>query len=291
MNRKLHPKESIEYQRLPAMGDITLLNATYYQQHFSRHTHDGYAFGIITAGRLDFSYQKKNWHALPGDINLVVPGEVHDGHSIQQIGWSYRMLYLPPEILKNAVQQITGNKKLPWFLPGSITQSPLADSLATLYHCLTEPATEQLQKESLLLYWLTAFIKQYGEQKSTTDRIGKEPLAISKTIEYLHQNFTQPITLQTLSEIAGLSAYHLLRSFEKSTGLPPHLYQQQLRIAQAKLLLTEGYTPAATALQSGFFDQSHLTRHFKKITGLTPACYQKAMIHPAKIKKAPLPGC
>ena len=76
-----NPKERIVHQHITLSCPIDLLQATYYQQHFSRHTHDGYAFGIITSGQLDFSYRHKNWHALPGDINLVIPGEAHDGNA------------------------------------------------------------------------------------------------------------------------------------------------------------------------------------------------------------------
>ena len=274
-----HLKEKIVHQHIALSCDIDLLQAAYYQQHFSRHTHAGYAFGIITSGQLDFSYRHKNWHALPGDINLVVPGEAHDGNAKDAQGWSYRMLYLPAGLLRNALCQRTGKDTLPCFMPGCISQSPLAAHLAELSLCLCNPALEPLQKESALLAWLIAFIEQYSDQVLPAYHLGQEPLAISYATDYLHNHYNSRISLHTLAEITNLSPYHLLRTFEKFVGLPPHLYQQQLRIEKARQFLTAGYPPAQVAVSTGFTDQSHFTRQFKKIMGLTPACYQKTMKH------------
>ncbi|MGL5270432.1 MAG: AraC family ligand binding domain-containing protein [Selenomonadaceae bacterium] len=270
-------KERIIHQHLALSGGIDLLQAEYFQQHFNRHSHDGYAFGIITGGQLDFFYQHKNWHAIPGSINLTVPGEVHDGQAKDTNGWSYRMIYLPARLLQEAARQLTGRDTLPWFLPGCIDQSPLAFSLSILHNCLADPAIDVLQKESALLYWLTAFIEAYGEENLPTFHLGQEPLAISRSLAYLQENFTQPISLQALADIAKLSKYHLLRTFVKVVGMPPHLYQQQLRIQKAKVLLAAGNSAAAVAIDTGFVDQSHFSRQFKKITGLTPSLYKKTM--------------
>jgi AraC-like DNA-binding protein len=272
------PKDAIVCKHIPLFGGFELLQATYYRQRFSRHTHAGYAFGIITNGQLDFSYRHQSWHALPGDINLVVPGEAHDGQAKDATGWSYRMLYLPASILQNAAYQLTEHDQMPWFLPGSIEHSPLASSLAVLHSCLADTAADSLQQESALLYWLTNFICYYGDLKKCKYPVGQEPAAISRIIDYLHTKYAETIPLQKLATIAGLSPYHLLRAFEKSTGLPPHLYQQQLRIQKAKTLLAQGHPPAIVALSTGFYDQSHLTRQFKKITGLTPVGYQKTIL-------------
>ena len=271
------PKELISARHLVLSSGLDLLQASYHRQHFNRHAHDGYAFGIITRGQLDFFYRHQNWHALPGDINLVVPGEVHDGQAKNSDGWAYRMIYLPPAILQNAFCQLTGHEDLPWFLPGSIGKSPLAAPLASLHACLSDTGIDSLQKESALLCWLTAFIQRYSQAKISHTAPGAEPLAVARVLDYMQTEFTHAISLQTLANIAHLSSYHLLRVFEKTVGLPPHLYQQQLRIQKAKQLLATGQPLAVTALSTGFFDQSHFSRQFKKITGLTPAGYQQSM--------------
>ena len=58
--------------------------------------------------------------------------------------------------------------------------------------------------------------------------------------------------------------------FAREVGLPPHRYQTQVRIAQAKRLLICGVPLEQVALETGFSHQSHFGRHSKQIVGVTP---------------------
>jgi AraC-like DNA-binding protein len=80
--------------------------------------------------------------------------------------------------------------------------------------------------------------------------------------------------LKELSKIAGLSRYHLLRSFRSRFGLPPHAYQMQLRVLHAKEFLFAGMAAKDAAQEAGFCDQAHLTHALRRSTGVTPGCMQ-----------------
>ena len=257
------------------LGSVEVMEASYQKQSFSRHTHDCYAFGVIAAGRLDFSYQNRNWQANPGDINLVIPGEVHDGHGAKDIGWSYKMLYMPVEFMREINFELIGTDALPYFPQGVISHSFIADNLSVLHETLFDDEGTLLQQESMLRQWLTSFIAAYSEQKIKLVKVWKEERAVRLTMEYLREHFTDNVKLKDLAKVAELSPYYLLRVFKASVGIPPHLYQQQLRVWKAKQLLADGFSLAAISSETGFADQSHFSRQFKKITGLTPARYQK----------------
>jgi AraC-like DNA-binding protein len=70
-----------------------------------------------------------------------------------------------------------------------------------------------------------------------------------------------------------LSRFHLMRSFCKEFGLPPHAYASQVRLIAAKQLLATGQKPAEAAAAVGLYDQSHLNRLFKRAYGITPGVY------------------
>ena len=273
--QEINCKDKINCKCLPQLGSVQVLEASYRKQNFSRHTHDCYAFGFITAGRLDFSYQHKDWQANRGDINLVVPGEVHDGHGASNFGWSYKMLYLPVEIVREANFSLTETDTLPYFLPGVISDKIFAKGLQELHEILSDEAIPFLQQESLLWQWLGAFISVYAGQKKKSLNSGKEDTAVKITKEYLEHHYANSVSLKDLAAVTKLNPYYLLHVFKNAVGIPPHLFQQQLRVQKAKTLLAAGSTLTAVAYETGFADQSHFSRQFKKITGLTPAGYQK----------------
>jgi hypothetical protein len=66
-----------------------------------------------------------------------------------------------------------------------------------------------------------------------------------------------------------------LQDFGRQIGVPPHAYQNHVRVERGRALLSAGASPAETAAQVGFADQSHFTRHFRRILNVTPAAYAR----------------
>lgn len=56
--------EHVKFWRDPDLQDVELLRATYVTHAFSRHTHEGYAIGVIESGVEAFTYRGEN-HAAP----------------------------------------------------------------------------------------------------------------------------------------------------------------------------------------------------------------------------------
>lgn len=83
----------------------------------------------------------------------------------------------------------------------------------------------------------------------------------------------ETVTLEQLAAVSALSRFHLVRSFTKQFGLPPHAYLLEVRIKKAQALLRSGMSCLEVAPSVEFADQSHFTRHFKKIMGVTPSRY------------------
>lgn len=120
-----------------------------------------------------------------------------------------------------------------------------------------------------------SFYQRLCRSKEKTLNFGKEDAAVKITKEYLEQHYANSVSLKDLAEVTKLNPYYLLHVFKNAVGIPPHLFQQQLRVQKAKALLAAGSVLTAVAYETGFADQSHFSRQFKKITGLTPAGYQK----------------
>ncbi|MDJ0742613.1 MAG: AraC family ligand binding domain-containing protein [Xenococcaceae cyanobacterium MO_167.B27] len=57
-----------------SLGNLELLRATYIAHTFSRHSHEGYAIGVVEEGIEGFRYQGANYIALPSSIPIIGAG-------------------------------------------------------------------------------------------------------------------------------------------------------------------------------------------------------------------------
>jgi AraC-like DNA-binding protein len=185
----------------------------------------------------------------------------------------FRSLNVKPEIMQKAVFEITGQEYLPRFFPHVLFQSELTACLRELHQRITEEETD-FKKEELFLLLIEQLLEECSEAPAASFLPEPSP-EIQAVCDYLERHYTQTITLDTLSALAGLSKYHLLRSFTRQKSISPYSYLETVRIGAAKKLLEAGVSPAETAFRTGFSDQSHFSNFFKKLIGLTPRQYMK----------------
>lgn len=267
-------KENVNFWMIPQLNNLELLHATYVNHSFTKHTHECFAIGVIERGALRFSYRGEKVVAPSGHINLVIPGEAHDGCALSNEGWTYRMFYLEPKLMEQAVYEISGKtQRIPFFAAGAIKDDDLAGFIREFHILLEYPNIPFIEQESLLLAMLTEFILRYADEHFISRIIGKENQAVTRAREYIEDMYTQNISLKNLSKYCNLSPFHLLRVFKDSVGVPPHVYLKQIRINRAKELFAEGFSLAYIAQEIGFTDQSHFSKQFKQITGITPSKY------------------
>lgn len=264
--------------RVPGLGEVELLRAHHVTQSFPRHTHEGYAVGVIEWGALGFFYRGENVVAAPGHLNLCVPGEVHTGHPAAPVGWGYRMFYLDASVLERVAHDVADRPcGLPFFGSGIITDSPLARRLRRTHLRLENPNTSCLEQETLLLGVLAQLVRHHADVPPPKVRVGREPAVVEQVKRHLERHYAEEVSLEQLSHLTCLSRYHLARVFSESVGLPPHAYLRQVRVNRAKELLAAGCPVAEVAVATGFTDQSHLHRWFKRLWGVTPGGYRKGV--------------
>ncbi|WP_319541114.1 AraC family transcriptional regulator [uncultured Pseudodesulfovibrio sp.] len=270
-------KEHSHVSTLPFLGGVELLHARFVTQSFSRHFHEGFAIGCIESGAMRFNYLGESVVASKGQVNLVVPGEVHDGHGANRDGWAYRMFYLQPEALMTVARSLMKRPALPNFRMGVIADPGFAGVIAQTHRLMESPDVPTLEKETQLLSLLTRWVNQYADDHGYHPKHGTEHNAVNRARDIIEDRFAEDISLTELARLAGLSPYHLTRVFEKRLGISPHTYLTQTRIKRARERLSGTDRIADIALDCGFSDQSHLTRLFKKQTGITPGKYRNIL--------------
>jgi AraC-like DNA-binding protein len=100
---------------------------------------------------------------------------------------------------------------------------------------------------------------------------------VRRVTDYLHEHLAEAVDMAALAGVAGLSKGHFSRAFKASTGLPPHRWLLNARIAKSQeLLIDSNLSLAEISLSVGFGDQAHFTRTFGSIVGTSPRAWQRA---------------
>ena len=101
-------------------------------------------------------------------------------------------------------------------------------------------------------------------------------LQIDRAVGWIREHFRQPISVESLAEMVGLSPRQLHRKFVETFGSSPQAFIIKLRIqAACEILQHEDKSISEAARETGFSDHSSFTQHFQKHIGLTPLRYQR----------------
>jgi AraC-like DNA-binding protein len=99
---------------------------------------------------------------------------------------------------------------------------------------------------------------------------------VRRIARFIEEHLNEPIRLDALGKVVGLSRSHFARRFKLSFGEPPHAYLIRRRVEHAcHLLLVSDLALAEIARASGFADQAHFTRSFRQRTGRSPGLWRR----------------
>jgi AraC family transcriptional regulator len=115
-----------------------------------------------------------------------------------------------------------------------------------------------------------------GASMHEPPREGLSPRQLRRVVDFVRAHLSQDLSLDTLAQHTGFSAYHFARLFRRTTGESPHQYVLRQRIERAQELLEQPDLPLIEiACATGFAHQSHLTQQFKRQFGVTPSVYRR----------------
>ena len=99
---------------------------------------------------------------------------------------------------------------------------------------------------------------------------------VRKAKEYIQNHYSDPLTLEEVSEMVGLSTAYFSALFKKTEGEGFAKYLINVRMEQAKLLLRESNLPVIEICRKvGYNDPKHFTHTFEKTAGVKPSTYRK----------------
>ena len=208
--------------------------AFFSERAFELHRHDTYAVGITCSGVQAFRYRGAQRIALPGQLHVLHPDELHDGGPATEEGFRYRIVYVEPELIRRALDDAPaplrrrpgpGSRRLRQ--PSSCACSPTSTSRSAI-----SARAEIAASVADVLQALAGRTVPFGADR---------PCAPSSSC-----GTTSPRTQTsrrrrpTLERIAGLDRFAIARHFRRAFGTSPDRYRTMRRLELARAAIARG---------------------------------------------------
>lgn len=92
-----------------------------------------------------------------------------------------------------------------------------------------------------------------------------------RAVAWIREHYDQPLRVETLAELAGMSAASFHRHFKAATAMSPLQYQKCLRLQQARRLLIANQDATRAGYAVGYESASQFSREYARLFGLPPA--------------------
>lgn len=206
-------------------------------------------------GRLDFDGTP--WRLTPGQTMLVTVPHAHRYWLERGGHWEYFWAILHGrEALRLARDLIAAR--------GPVLEiGPAVDRLAGAVLSLLTQSLSPGEASAQAYAALTALYDGAPESPG--------PQTFSRVTAHIDAHLAEPLTIDRLARLAGLSRAHFVRRFTAALGQPPSDYVQTRRLERVeRLLLASEMTVGQIARATGFADGNYLAKVFRRQRGLSP---------------------
>lgn len=257
-------------------GITEVFHAHFVGHAYPAHTHDTWTLLIVDDGAIRYDLDRHGHGAVGGEVTLLPPHVSHDGRAATRHGFRKRVLYLDERVLD------------PGLIGAAVGTPSLHDPLLRqridqLHRALVGAGPARAGLDAVEAFEAESRLAFVGERlrRHLGRRTGVPPARPGRLADELRElldaHAGQGISLRQAAEVLHADPSHLVRSFTRAFGLPPHRYLTGRRIDMARRRLLAGQPAAEVAVAVGFHDQAHLTRHFRRYLGATPGRYSSSI--------------
>ncbi len=251
-----------------------------------RHWHQSIELLFVLSGNAIINIKEKTFNLKEDDIILINYYDIHSLHAENCVLATFQINLSMFD--KNVVNENT----LRFDCNSSITESkdkfkPLKRILAQMIKANVEETShlEVLNKSysySLLYELISVFAVEY-EADNTLFENGDKLNRILDIIEYINENYTEKLSLNSVAETYFLSVPYLSKIFKKYIGVNFSDYLTSIRLSHAVTdLINSDLSIESIAEKNGFPNTRAFVSSFKNEYELLPSQYRKNKITPTE---------
>jgi AraC family transcriptional regulator len=194
------------------------------------------------------------------------------------------LLALPPEQLSRlaGLEFETEDFEFQSLAPGHVDEKALLLANLIREEFQRGGPLNHLYMDSLMTVFSTYLLRNYStlpDRPAPLSKGGLSPKAWRDVQDYIRANISEPLSVERLALVAGLSPSHFLRAFRQTVGQAPHQHVLATRLELAEQLATTTDMPLARiASLAGFASHSHMTASMRRHKSATPRALRRARI-------------
>jgi len=236
----------------------------------SSHYHDGFEIYYLIKGKVRYFLDNKIFELSAGDIILIPPNTLHKTNITSD--------YPAERLLIDFTSRFFKKKDNDPLFNGF--NSYLVNEPEKYVKILTNIENEFLSKapqyEDMIRSLLTIFLISQSRSSKTSKNDSASPF-IERIINYINENYSENITLDSLADKFSISKNYLSKLFKSKTGFGINEYLNIIRIKNAEhLIISTNFSMSKISTLCGFNDSNYFSTVFKKTNGLSPLQYRKS---------------
>lgn len=229
-------------------------------------------------GEADITVEGRKYSLPKKNLTVIESCQVHSTHVLDMTGM-YLCIHVSKNQLKNYLPEIElyrirchPQEISDQAFPEYLRICELLAEITKLY--MTDATAYRLEAEGLIIQAVSRLIRHFST-KSVPDQSDVDTLTIERirqVITYVEEHYREPISLQDVSGLLGLSREYFCRFFKKTMNISFLEYLSDVRLSHIYQDLQETDTPIGVLLEeNGFTNQKLFNRAFKKLYGRRPS--------------------
>lgn len=234
------------------------------------HLHTHLELIYITEGSSVATVDNKEFLIEAGDLFLSFPNQVHFYHDRTKTEGI--MLIFSPDLFKDLRELFQNKVPTSPIIKGAQMNFDTKGRLKRIMKKnLSEAAFDRIAAKGYLLAFLGEILPLMTLVSNNSDQD-----SIKRLLQYCSENYTEPLTLDSISSELHLNKYYISHIFKERMNIGFTDFVNNLRTEHACNLLERGVNITEVAFASGFSSIRTFNRCFSRNMGMTPREYIKS---------------
>ncbi len=254
------------------------------------HQHDTYEMYFLISGAKTYEVEGEVYMLRPGDVMIIPPKVNHRTINSEEdysgrVNASERIVVLFDELFLRPIEAFTYDYDLvsellcqPRFISlSNANRTDLDITLSVIKNEISKAGDEYFVMARALMVQVFVYLHRQLNEDMAMPSASYKNIA-QDILEYIDGNFTDFVSLNSLSRGFYMNPSALARAFKKHTGQTVSEYVNIRRVELAKQLLDDDSSSVNDiAMSVGFNNLTYFTRVFKRLTGNSPSQYRKLL--------------